>query len=167
MSKRTPKPSSKPTEKKVPGGLSTTRTRGKQAPRPDTKALAIDDLPFKWDGQSVDHTVQGDWTWDLAPKHVSDLLSLLSSLSGLKWREVKEQVTSSKSGTHRLHHDQQVDSLCKEAKQRLDEIGHGDVERLFRLRHGNLPRVWGFIRQGVFVILWYDSEHKVYPTEAG
>ena len=42
-----------------------------------------------------------------------------------------------------------------------------DVESMFRLRHGNMIRVWGYLVGPVFKILWYDHHHhKVCPSES-
>jgi hypothetical protein len=30
---------------------------------------------------------------------------------------------------------------------------------------GNRKRLWGFVAAGVFYLLWWDSEHLVYPVE--
>jgi len=37
---------------------------------------------------------------------------------------------------------------------------------MFRLRHGNTIRVWGYLVGRVFKILWYDRHHKVCPSES-
>ncbi|WP_188717079.1 hypothetical protein [Agrococcus terreus] len=128
--------------------------------------IAIDELRFEWDGSSVDHDYSGSWDWDLEPKETADLLALLSSLRALTWREIKEQKFNSKHSTRQLHHSQDVSTLCKEAQDRLTDIGRGDQEALFRLRHGNLIRVWGVLEGPVLRLLWFDRLHEVCPTES-
>jgi hypothetical protein len=120
----------------------------------------IDDKQFKWSAADIDHSYTGAWDWNLAPKEAADLLSLLEETSKLNWREVR-QLTA---GKHRRHHDQTVESLCAEAQDRLEAL-QLDLETIFRLRHGSLPRVWGHIQNAVFRIIWYDRSHRVYPTE--
>ncbi len=76
-----------------------------------------------------------------------------------------------------------VESIRDEAQTRLLELREeqeGKVERkeiaapvlryvdsedLFRFRLGNLPRLWGFRIVNVFYLLWYDSEHEIYPIQ--
>jgi hypothetical protein len=106
---------------------------------------------------------EGEWAWDLTRKDIADLLKLLEHLSGLTWREVKAMTTGGRHG-HKKHHGQPVSSICTAAQQRLEYLQVG-VDRVFRLRHGNMIRVWGYLAGPVFRILWYDRQHKVCPTE--
>lgn len=121
---------------------------------------SIDGKPFKWSATEVDHPVAEEWDWDLAPKETADLLRLLEGLDGLTWREVRQQ----SAGGHRRHHDQPVASICTAAQRRLEEL-ELDLETIFRLRDGSLLRIWGYIQDAVFRIIWYDRHHRVYPTE--
>lgn len=125
---------------------------------------AIDSSAFQWSVRSLDREYNGEWDWDLTPKEVHDLLDLLSQTSRLTWREVKELRTNSKKKTRPLHHDQPVSSICADAQRRLLEL-ELDPERVFRLRHGNLTRVWGYTVGPVFNIIWFDRAHKVCPME--
>jgi hypothetical protein len=155
----------KPQQKKVwvdTRGLSKVE---KKAPPSAVRPIAIDELPFQWTAQEVDHEHAGAWDWDLTPKETADLLDLLSSTSRLVWREVKELKFNSQRRTRALHHSQPVESICTEARQRLDAMGRGDQEEVFRLRHGNTIRVWGVLEGPVFSILWFDRDHQVCPTE--
>lgn len=137
----------------------------KAPPSGAASPIAVDEMLFDWSSESIDHEYAGAWNWDLGPKETKDLLDLLSGLHGLTWREVKGQQFNSKNTTRQLHHKQPVTSICREAQKRLGEIGRGDQSEMFRLRHGNTVRVWGIMEVGIFRILWYDSSHKVYPTE--
>lgn len=67
---------------------------------------------------------------------------------------------------HRLHHDQTVSSLCDDAqailsRPRYEELG-GDI---FRFRLSGVERLWGFVIDGIFYAVWWDPNHRVYPTE--
>lgn len=138
----------------------------KKAPPPSAvRPIAIDELAFQWTAREVDHEHAGLWDWDLSPKETADLLDLLSGVSKLVWREVKEMKFNSKRRTRALHHSQPVESICAEARRRLDEIGRGDQEEVFRLRHGNTIRVWGVLEGPVFSILWFDRDHQICPSE--
>jgi hypothetical protein len=78
----------------------------------------------------------------------------------LTWREIR-QLTA---GGHRRHHFQPVESVCQEAQNRFEDL-QLDLEQLFRLRHGSTLRIWGHLVGPVFRIIWYDRQHRVYPTE--
>ena len=129
-------------------------------------AESIDSRPFRWSASHIDHKFADKWDWDLQPKETSDLLQLLAGLGDCTWGDVKSMRTNSKNSSRLLHHAQPAASVCKEARDRLDKLGRGDQEELFRLRHGSKVRVWGVIESGQLSIIWYDRDHKVYPTEA-
>lgn len=38
-----------------------------------------------------------------------------------------------------------------------------DFDEMFRFRLGNLERLWGVIRDGVFYAIWWDPNHQVCP----
>jgi hypothetical protein len=84
-------------------------------------------------------------------------------MAGTSWKNIREQA----SGGHRKHHYQPVTSLCSEARRRLRVLNLEDFDtRLFRFRDGVKGRLWGFERDGIFYALWWDPNHRVYPTEA-
>lgn len=114
--------------------------------------------------QSIDHVYEGAWDWKLSGEEVRHLLEVLESLAGMTWREVKDLRTHSKRNTRPLHHDQPLDSIHKDARQRLKDLKI-DVETVFRLRHGNLVRIWGYVQGGTFHLVWFDRHHKICPTE--
>lgn len=130
-----------------------------------TDAKSIDPEPFAWSADAIDHEYSGEWDWHLNPKEAKDVLDVLANLSLSTWAEVKAQMVNSKSKSHKKHHDQSVDSICKAARDRLDEL-QINVERVFRLRHGNMIRIWGYMDRAVFQIVWFDRNHRVCPTES-
>jgi hypothetical protein len=147
-------------------GLSIAEKKAAKAvPDAARAAIAIDEELFQWTGSSIDHEYLGDWDWSLEPKESRDVLELLSQTSRLTWREVKELRTYSNNNSGPLHHSQPVSSIAPEAQKRLDALGRGDQESVFRLRHGNLFRVWGVLDGSVMHVLWFDRGHKICPTE--
>ncbi len=125
---------------------------------------SIDGEQFRWAADQIDHEHAGLWDWDLAPKETRDLLDLLAQTSQLTWGEVKTRKFNSKNSTRALHHTQEVGTLCGDAQARLEAL-EIQTEEVFRLRHGNLCRVWGYIDGAIFRIVWFDRHHKVCPTE--
>jgi hypothetical protein len=63
------------------------------------------------------------------------------------------------------HHAIPVIKICKEAKKRLRDIGHHDIEQLHRLRLTGQERVWGILRCNTLSLLWWDPKHQIYPYE--
>jgi hypothetical protein len=55
-------------------------------------------------------------------------------------------------------------SLCPEARARLAELRLDDIERLLALHLSGTERVWGIFTKGILTVLWWDPDHKVYPS---
>ena len=85
---------------------------------------------------------------------------------GLTWREVRALTYNGKDGARRvLHKGQSVESLCGEARTRLEALCIS-TERVFRLRRGTNLRIWGYLEGPILHLLWYDRAHKVCPVES-
>lgn len=80
----------------------------------------------------------------------------------LTWQEIDNH--SSDSG-HKKHHSHEVSDLRPEAQERWKQLDFEQYDTVFRFRIGNVERVWGFILQAHFHIIWWDRRHSIYPTE--
>jgi hypothetical protein len=70
-----------------------------------------------------------------------------------------------KTGGDQRHKAYPVGIICHEAQKRLEEIGLDDLDEVFRFRLASKPRLYGFLVQHIFYVLWWDPEHNVYPTD--
>ncbi|WP_306204092.1 hypothetical protein [Actinoplanes sp. RD1] len=115
----------------------------------------------------ADHGYRGAWAWPRGAA-TEEVFSFLCHVGALTWDEIAGQLFSTKRGSHRKHHSQHVDTLCPEARRRIEALKCKQRfgEKIFRFRVGGRKRLWGFKRDGVFYILWWDAEHRVYPAEA-
>ena len=120
-----------------------------------------------------------DTSW--ANYYPSWRVSLLEMVDPFGWHElerrdldyIRGKLTNFESMTltqifvngKKQHHAVPVHKLCREAKIRLREIGHEDLEELHRLRLMGKERIWGILRCNVIQLLWWDPFHKVYPYE--
>jgi hypothetical protein len=95
-----------------------------------------------------------------------------SAVSPEKLREVRDKLRDFESMTwyeilvaakHR-HHAVAIDKLCKQARDRLEELGQADIGDLVSLRLSGPERVWGILNGHVFKVLWWDPEHAVCPS---
>lgn len=116
-----------------------------------------------WSFGLLDESHVGSWDWELSSSERGTFLKFLRDTQGTTWNQIRAQT----AGGHKKHHDMATDILCKEAKARLDELGLGDQESLFRFRLAGKLRVWGaFIgRRHEFNVIWWDRDHEVYPTD--
>lgn len=58
----------------------------------------------------------------------------------------------------------EVSELPDHAHGRLVEISRDDEDRIARLRLTGTQRLYGFLRGHVFHVLWWDPDHKVWPS---
>jgi hypothetical protein len=137
----------------------------KAVPPAVASPVPIDNKLFHWKVSEADHAYEGDWSWDLSKEEWLELLTVLSDLSRKTWGEVKAMTVASKSSVHKRHHSQPVASLCKAARDQWTALQLEDRAEAFRLRHGNVVRIWGYLHGPEFVIVWYDRNHRVYPLE--
>ena len=107
-----------------------------------TKLELVD--PFGW------HTIQTDQLHFIREK--------LQNFESMTWNEILVQ-------GKKFNHAVKTSGIVKEAKDRLKSLYLDDVEELVSLRLAGEQRIWG-IRQGVaLLLLWWDPEHKVYPSQ--
>jgi hypothetical protein len=106
----------------------------------------------------IDWHYQGKWGWHLL-RNDREVLEFLRQLSTDSWTEL----LALDRGTR--HHFQPIDTLPREAQERLEHQGWDDQERVFRFRASGKKRLWGFLVDGIFFVVWWDPHHKVYPVE--
>jgi hypothetical protein len=119
-----------------------------------------------WNFGLVDHSHTGSWDWVLTDAERDTFLKFLKDTQSSTWNDLRAQDTGGRV-RHKKHHSMATDILCKEAKDRLGEIGLGDQEELFRFRLSGKVRLWGAFLgdRHEFHILWWDRNHLVYPTD--
>jgi hypothetical protein len=140
----------------------------KELPRP-RRLSGIADTPDgrhpAWRLSFLDVEHSGDWSWQLGEEDLHEIVRFLRDMERLTWTEIYAQLTSSKRGSHRKHHQMPVTQLCGDAQRRLEELRLDDFDELFRFRLGNTRRLWGIIDDDVFYPVWWDANHKVYPQD--
>lgn len=59
----------------------------------------------------------------------------------------------------------EVETAHDNIKSRLADLGREDETRVSRLRLAGKPRLYGFLRENVFYVLWWDPKHQLWPSE--
>lgn len=135
-----------------------------------TQVPSYRELKVEWDTSHLDQEcgTQCMWSWDMSAKEVKTLLEFMVITSKRTWAEIEDDVTNTRTSSHRKHHGQPIDSLPRPALRRLEvavpELKEAE-EEIYRFRLGSTRRLWGFRSGHVFRLLWWDENHKVYPTE--
>ena len=63
------------------------------------------------------------------------------------------------------NHPVPVRGLDQRAQKRLQELKLFDVEEVYCLHLSDKERIWGIRDLNVLVLLWWDPEHRVCPSE--
>jgi hypothetical protein len=63
------------------------------------------------------------------------------------------------------NHPVPVKGLCSDAQRRLQELKLLDVEEVYCLHLSGKERIWGIRDLNVLILLWWDPDHKVCPSE--
>ena len=118
-----------------------------------------------WRLAHLDTEHDKSWSWLTAtPADLQEILGFLRSIETQTWAEILNAIHyGNRAGAHRSHKLVAVDQLCREAQDRLAELGLDTVDELFEFRVNSELRLWGRVREGVFYPIWRDPDHKVYP----
>lgn len=144
------------TRGKVPRTEEPVKVGGK---RPSSLDIDIDEINKRrpvWRFADID--LGGDWNpATITPAALVTLIDKLRSF---------ESMTIGEIFTPGSEHGKRYDpaEMPSAARNRLTEINRDDETEIVRLRCGNKPRLYGFLREHVFHILWWDPEHQVWPT---
>jgi hypothetical protein len=114
----------------------------------------------------VDRELDGEWGWPCGDE-LHEMLRFFADYSRVTWRQVDQETYNGAGGYRkRKNHPMPFDSVCPEARERLQELKLDQIfYEFFRFRLGTNRRFWGFRREGVFYPLWWDPSHKVYPLD--
>ncbi|MDA2802953.1 hypothetical protein [Nocardiopsis suaedae] len=119
-----------------------------------------------WRLSLLDREYQGSWSWGVDEATLLKIISLLSEMESLTWKEILNQQTGGNRRRGARNKFIPVENLCPEAQKRLSELKLEEWDELFRFREGNMGRLWGIvIPEGprVFYPIWWDADHKVCP----
>jgi hypothetical protein len=115
---------------------------------PGLAAEPVKDKPLSWRLSRVDFL--GDWGWsNLAADEMATLHGELADCEGetlynlLKAEAIKDIPT---------------EHMVRKAKERLVDLGFEEHDTLWELRLNGKRRVWGFVHDADFYILWWDPD---------
>ncbi len=103
-----------------------------------------------------DYLVREGFQRTIYPKLKSFEDNTWIEILSFKHRQKNKMVTNS--------HNVPVAKLCKEARDRLEELKY-NVDELFSLRLEAMKRIYGFRVHNYLEILWIDLNHEVYDLD--
>lgn len=162
--------------------------RSKIKHKPGDKSTTIRTLPSEfWSKKPLWRFSDMDWgfdflneSWDRCGRGNNDVGSLkpifcvmelqvwLKSFESLTWREIIE---NDNTGSHEIKLSDLAPKNPK-AIERLRQkyatkLQNESIEGIFSLRVTGRKRIFGFMdkEKGIFSFLWWDPQHKIYPTK--
>lgn len=111
--------------------------------------------PISWRFSHADKGGPFPWTCFDDAEITAGILSHLTNVEGLSESDLL------KGGSHPI----ELHKLSKEARDRLEELQHDDLDTLFSLRVKGQERVFCIHHGNIMRVLWYDPEHKVCPSK--
>lgn len=112
-----------------------------------------DGNPLAWRFSASDKG--GPFAWTIAEDgKFREIIEKLYEFEGKNWNEITG------GGSHLIA----VDQLSRDAKDRLVEIRRDDLDELVSLRLTGPNRVWCIKSGHILRVLWWDENHRVYPT---
>lgn len=128
--------------------------KGKAA-RVDQRLVDLEHNRPSWVLSIMD--MNGPWGWQITAEKLLEIRQTLANYESMQWGSI----FGGTSGCHSIPKSK----LCKEARDRLEEIHQDDVDELVSMRKAGKERVWGIKDRDVLKLLWWDPEHTVYPVE--
>jgi hypothetical protein len=106
--------------------------------------------------------VDNDGPWGLSKLSPDDMAELISKLAQVETQTIKELFFGGEEpGKHYT-----VENIPTPlAHDRLAALRLGDMTRVSRLRFGGTERLYGFLHDNVFHVIWWDREHEVWPSK--
>lgn len=127
-------------------------SRVSAAKRPREELGTGDENP-SWRVSLLDLT--GPFGQSIDQVDAAEILKFLSEVEKLTWNEIQHR----RSG----HHHVEVRLISPAAQKRLKQRNI-ETDTLISLRVGAKKRIWGVREGSMLHLLWWDPQHKVYPT---
>ena len=101
------------------------------------------------------------WGFAAFSNNIKDILETFKARERMTWNDIFSQSGGRAKGTN--NHFITIDKFIPEAQVRLNEIKR-DTDSLFSLRVNGKFRIWGEIFEGIFSVIWIDTEHEICPS---
>jgi hypothetical protein len=145
------------------GGAKARAATAKRQPKVASSPASTSGLKPLFSFAHVDRASKHKWAFKPDGDHATTLLAFICEMSQLTWGGIEQQ----RAGGHKKHHTQDIATMAPDAQKdlrrtKLDETFGGD--EMFRFRLAGEQRLWGFRNGRIFHVVWWDWDHKVYPT---
>ncbi|TCO33049.1 hypothetical protein EV652_10348 [Kribbella steppae] len=87
-----------------------------------------------------------------------EVLGKLGNIESMTWKELL-------APDNILAKQYEVEKMPAHAQKRLTDINRADLTQLVRFQLSGKNRLYGFLVDHVFHVLWWDPEHQVWPSK--
>lgn len=128
----------------------------KKQPKTASNPTSYHNLRPSWRISKIEMTGLYGWR-DIDAEKLRYIHNKLSNFESMTWNDI---LVKNKKNNHSV----EIEKLSSTAKTRLTEIQLEDIDELISLRLSGKERVWGILEQGVLIVLWWDPDHQVCPS---
>ncbi|QSZ47248.1 hypothetical protein [Arthrobacter sp. D5-1] len=122
----------------------------------DVDQNAVLERKLVWRFNQIDR--EGQWSpTNIASSELGNLFDKMASFETMTIGEIF--APGSEHGK-----SYEVSKMPAPSQRRLQDIERDDETEIVRLRCGGAPRLYGFLREHIFHILWWDPRHEVWPS---
>ena len=118
-----------------------------------------DRLYYKWKPSwnfSICDFEHEAWSLKTSKDIYSEVIDKLVSFENMRWKDI---IVRDKDKNHWIT----CDKLSKPAQKRIRDK-QWEYSELFSLRLSGKLRLFGYIENGIFNIIWYDKNHEICPS---
>lgn len=136
---------------------------GEKNPKCVENPLDFYDKPPVWSFTHID-VDHPRWGIGANTQILLNVLTTLKNLEGMSWREILTNTSGRKCNTR--SHLIPLGNLIKSAQKRFCDLNLDYVfaDEIYSLALNGTLRIWGFIDNGVFSLIWIDPEHEICPS---
>src|SRR5690606_11433526 len=100
------------------------------------------------------------------PGDAQTMLEHLAEIGCMDWRRLKQMKDGNGRARHHFHNVAEIhkDAQKDLAKAQLDKRFGGEI---FRFHMGGPRRLWGFVDDSIFHVVFWDNDHSIYRTAKG
>lgn len=111
-----------------------------------------------WSVKRIDW--EGAWSPHERNETPVEVVKQLGHLESMTWADLLTR-------SNGKHHAIETWKIVKEAQDRLVALKLDDLDEIVSLRLSGKHRVFGFLHEHVYYVLWWDPEHEVCPSVKG
>ncbi len=129
--------------------------------KPAIRRRGYGDRPFRLSLRHLDSGEDSPWPFhDLSDQDITDLGLLLANVIRLSWDDIE----LIKDGSGYVHGYRTVSDLSRAGYERFSKLPQEVTDQedsLFRFKVTTDKRIWGFVLDDIFYVLWWDPRHQV------